>query len=307
MFCIICETETDLSEEHIIPEALGNKKFCTNRVCKNCNNKLGTNVDSYIIEHPLIKIIRKDLNIVGKSGKQVKLFPSHLCSTSGRKYLFKDDVPYIAPLVEYYENSILHIEANNKDKAIELARANLKKLGKPTEEIDHIISNIKYSPPKCEQPTFVLTADIHINRFYISALKIAYEFAHFIIGDEYLNDEIALLTKKIIINMMNADKNNILEVANSFNISHVSLLQNKGEEILNKYIPILNKMELDSPIRHMLLLHGGAKNQLICEIYLFLQVATSFTVLLSNQCSDYFKSTPVKFVAILENGDYFII
>ena len=46
MKCIICKKEELESEEHIIPEALGNKKLITKRVCAHCNNKLGTNVDT---------------------------------------------------------------------------------------------------------------------------------------------------------------------------------------------------------------------------------------------------------------------
>ena len=39
--CIICRQEKEKSDEHIIPEALGNKKLITQRVCEECNNKLG--------------------------------------------------------------------------------------------------------------------------------------------------------------------------------------------------------------------------------------------------------------------------
>ena len=47
MKCIICKEEKNESDEHIIPEALGNKKLITKRVCKDCNNRLGYNVDDY--------------------------------------------------------------------------------------------------------------------------------------------------------------------------------------------------------------------------------------------------------------------
>lgn len=66
MKCIICGKEKEPSKEHIIPEALGNNKFCTQNVCADCNNRMGANIDSYITEHPLIKFIRKSQNITGK-------------------------------------------------------------------------------------------------------------------------------------------------------------------------------------------------------------------------------------------------
>ena len=55
MKCIICKEERNESDEHIIPEALGNKKLITKRVCKDCNNRLGYNVDDYLVNHPLVK------------------------------------------------------------------------------------------------------------------------------------------------------------------------------------------------------------------------------------------------------------
>lgn len=52
-FCIICgkafeNSNTVRSLEHIIPEALENKKLITYNVCKTCNNALGAFVDSYL-------------------------------------------------------------------------------------------------------------------------------------------------------------------------------------------------------------------------------------------------------------------
>ena len=45
MRCIICDSEKDGSKEHIIPEAMGNSKLITYKVCEECNNKLGSKVD----------------------------------------------------------------------------------------------------------------------------------------------------------------------------------------------------------------------------------------------------------------------
>ena len=45
--CIICGQYRECSLEHIIPKALGNETLKTYDVCKDCNSKLGDNVDSY--------------------------------------------------------------------------------------------------------------------------------------------------------------------------------------------------------------------------------------------------------------------
>ena len=74
MKCIICRQEKEESDEHIIPEALGNKKLITRRVCKECNNKLGTKVDDYLMNHPIVKLVRTNEKLYGKSGKDIKFF-----------------------------------------------------------------------------------------------------------------------------------------------------------------------------------------------------------------------------------------
>ena len=87
MKCIICKEERNESDEHIIPEALGNKKLITKRVCKDCNNRLGYNVDDYLVNHPLVKLLRIDHNLLGKSGKKIKFLEAvETDKNTGSKY-----------------------------------------------------------------------------------------------------------------------------------------------------------------------------------------------------------------------------
>lgn len=53
---IICSFDKESSKEHSIPEALGNKQFITNDTCKECNVKLGANVDSYLTTPRIILV-----------------------------------------------------------------------------------------------------------------------------------------------------------------------------------------------------------------------------------------------------------
>ena len=63
MRCVICDLEKDGSKEHIIPEAMGNSKLITYKVCEECNNKLGSKVDKYLTDYIITKIIRKNLEV----------------------------------------------------------------------------------------------------------------------------------------------------------------------------------------------------------------------------------------------------
>lgn len=62
--CIFCgksEDEFDSknmwSDEHIIPECLGNSTLKINNVCKHCNSSLGTYVDNYFVNHHSITLL----------------------------------------------------------------------------------------------------------------------------------------------------------------------------------------------------------------------------------------------------------
>ena len=71
--CIFCgRTERDFdgknswSNEHIIPESLGNSTLVIKNVCKQCNSCLGTYVDNYLVNHSLTKLYRQFLKLPSK-------------------------------------------------------------------------------------------------------------------------------------------------------------------------------------------------------------------------------------------------
>ena len=57
-YCIICHRDNqELSDEHVIPEAIGGCYHIYN-VCKDCNSRLGDHVDKLFLNHWLIKAAR---------------------------------------------------------------------------------------------------------------------------------------------------------------------------------------------------------------------------------------------------------
>jgi hypothetical protein len=73
MTCIFChkDSSSSVSEEHIIPESLGNDCFILNKgvVCDSCNNKFSTKFEQQLLNIPFFKQTRHKLNIVSKKGK----------------------------------------------------------------------------------------------------------------------------------------------------------------------------------------------------------------------------------------------
>lgn len=86
-FCIICgKSFSDTvkpSREHIIPKALGNKKLVTYCVCGKCNNDLGGNVDSYLTDFILVKLIRK---AALEKDKDLKILDSVMTNDKGERF-----------------------------------------------------------------------------------------------------------------------------------------------------------------------------------------------------------------------------
>ena len=67
-YCIICHQDNqELSDEHVIPEAIGGYYHIYN-VCKDCNSKLGDHVDKLLLNHWFIKAARDEKGFKGYKG-----------------------------------------------------------------------------------------------------------------------------------------------------------------------------------------------------------------------------------------------
>ena len=126
MRCIICGKEEKESIEHIIPQALGNEKLITERVCEACNNRLGANIDYYLTDHPLVKLIRMNNGIVGKKNK-IKFFDGvEKDIHSGIKYSMKDETPKILPRIISDKDGGIRVEAANFEEGLAYLKKVLK-------------------------------------------------------------------------------------------------------------------------------------------------------------------------------------
>ena len=71
MSCIFCfpnPLNTVLSREHVIPEAIGGS-LVIDSVCKDCNDRLGSEVDTHLVDNFLIKMIRLGLRLEARDGR----------------------------------------------------------------------------------------------------------------------------------------------------------------------------------------------------------------------------------------------
>ncbi len=210
MRCIICGKEERESLEHIIPEALGNEGLITKRVCESCNNRLGANVDYYLTDHPLVKIIRINNDMTGKKGKSVKFFDGiEKDIHSGTMYSMKNGKPKILPRIISDEEGKIRVEAANFKEGLTHFKKVLKRKGYSEKEIESYCEEAYCLESNHQPPEFRKDASINFALMGLAAIKITYEYAHFIIGDEYLDDEVASLFKHELYKAVVSEKHNV--------------------------------------------------------------------------------------------------
>jgi len=213
--CIICFNDLDdsrNSDEHIFPEAIGGT-IIINNVCKDCNDHLGSYVDSHLVNHFFIQSQRLFLKLSGKTGK----IPNPLENgtmvsdpTQKIKYFIKDGIPeslYLLPNIKYDTdengNITLNIRLDEKDE----------------NKIDDIISKLKERAAKKGQklnfkmnkvvkgtlktPAISTKVKYDLINWHRSLIKIAYELVAKYCDDSFLNTGLAssfrnLLTLKTI-------------------------------------------------------------------------------------------------------------
>ena len=300
MRCIICGQEKPGSKEHIIPEALGNSKLITYKVCRECNNRLGSKVDSYFSDHILAKMVRENHGLKKGSGKPIKIFPDELKTKDGEQYLVRDDIPEKKPLVEM-KDGVLHIETSDREKGLGIAKKVLERLGKSKEEISEALSTCEVGKRQNADVTFMVPANIDKARYLLAGIKIAYEYACETLGEEYYSDNVAGILREELYRASISDRPD----------------KEMGDyEIITKYADIMmepsiaTKSILEHKLgllklaaRHVVTLHGSADNKLICEIFLFLEDFMSYTVCVSENATKYLKDNAAKICIVLENEE----
>lgn len=299
MRCIICDLEKEESKEHIIPESMGNSKLVTYKVCKKCNNLLGSKVDCYLTDYIVNKFIRKSLGLLGKDEKEIKIFPSTLTDEHGEKYLMEDDIPKKSAKV-VVENGILHIEAASLEEGLSIAKKRLKRMGKSQIEIEEILSSYKIGEKQEMQPTFAIPADINKARYLLAGIKIAYEYTCELFGEEYLEDEIANVFRGELYKASIADKKSIEKCIDYDRIrQYASLPLEPSLELKSQIKPILDRLQPKA--RHVIILHDSADHKMVCEVFLCFMDFMSFTICVSEDATKYLKNNKVRICVVLED------
>ncbi len=278
--CIICGKNSvdlgdnnPLTEEHIIPKALGNNSLKCCFLCKTCNSRLGDTIDATFINSFDIQLIRRQLGIKGRNG-----IPNPFAKgkdSNGHDIRVDEKMqPSIVSCVEKTGNGV-RIHANSKEEAKEIAKKIMLRKGTDKDNIDKELQLIEAKEPTQYRPEICYNIEIDYRNRLLAILKIAYEYACFKLGDYYFNDVRANEIRTILKSEMDqdVDTNNDLD----FGVSYIP------EECRQ----ILDFLHRTNPAHHLMIIQNDALNRLIATVSLFGLFEYSFVVLLSNDASEY--------------------
>jgi hypothetical protein len=280
--CIFCgKTEVEFdknncwTEEHIIPEALGNETLKLFNVCKNCNNGLGTYVDNYFVNHMFLKLIRQSLGLKGQSGEVPNAFKEGKDKDGHRIRVDKNYLPTIVPYIEQNDNKV-RIVASSKEEAKKMIQKKLSRINVPENEIQKTLDKVDQTESQFSQPEIQYDCTVELNRFYMEALKIAFEYAVYKLGDEYLRDSRAIEIQQYLKSAIDGKRKN-----ECINFHGVCMTPKEISE----------KLEIAKNLNcHILMMHPDTENRLIAEVILFMEPALSFAVLISEDASKFYDS-----------------
>lgn len=268
--CIICHRDNvPISDEHVIPKAIGGCYHIYN-VCDDCNsNRFGTNIDPLLTHHPLIQLVRWQKKLKSHKGSYPHPLSNPQVADDGTRYYVKENgtvlEPHIFPKTEIIRDEHGNLssvkltidleqesEANDiLDKVLEREGIDLSKV-----TIDKTIIRDSF------KPVFHYNWVMDIHDFNLDLLKMAYEFTCDCLPN-YENDETA---KRIADILYNCDPKRLDEVSMA-NYKMDKLVENAFGEYV----------DFSSDDRHYLFLMS-MDNQLVCIVRLFNGFCTGFVM-----------------------------
>lgn len=256
--CIICHQDNvTLSDEHIIPDSMGGYIHCYN-VCKDCNSKLGEQVDKHLMNHFFIQGARHNHHLKGKKDAIPNPLLGDAILKTGEKVRVEEVngviTPHLLPTAPVIsdDNRSFHVVLDKRDEKLipSIAQKMYKKMGIKPGEFKIVSQREEH---QLIQPVIEKQSIIDLKKFKIGILKIAYESCVQLFP-EYENDPNGQLYAEIL---RTADLDRLDEVpfiGDGF--------QDPFELLLSKFLDYSNKK------RHYIIFFTFG-NELYCIVKLF--------------------------------------
>lgn len=257
--CIICrEDSVQLTDEHVIPDALGGVYHIYN-VCKNCNSEMGIKIDNYLTNNKISQFYRDKHSIKGKTGDIPNpLSDIFYSDDKSQKMQFRRNndhqlLPYIFQKNEIVRNEkgiiekiIISCDESDKHKV----KKELKKILSRNKLKESDISEVETKTIFLSD-SFKASWTLELDKLKIGILKIAYEFAVDKV-EKYFSDKNAVKISKILKDADYEKASKYVNVGNGFDMAILK--------------PFESFIDFDKK-RHILILSRGPQG-LICIVSL---------------------------------------
>ena len=266
--CIVCHRDNvPMSDEHVIPKAIGGCYHVYN-VCDNCNsNRFGSKIDPLLTDHPLIQLVRWQKKIKSYKGSFPHPLSNPQVADDGTRYYVKENGVVLEPHI--FPKTEITRDKHGKLSSVKLT-IDLEQESEADGMLDKVLARegIDLSKVTIEKtiirdsfkPVFHYNWVMDIHDFNLDLLKMAYEFTCDSLPN-YEDDETA---KKIADVLCSCDPKRLDEVTMA-NYKIDKLVENAFGEYV----------DFSSDDRHYLFLMCKDK-QLVCIVRLFNGFCTGF-------------------------------
>lgn len=184
----------------------------TELVCKNCNDYLGSNIDSHLSNNHFIISQREKYNLKGKGayGKIPPFFNSSFTDKDNIKWKFEADKGFkmISPKMKFLEDG--NVEIITDIPNIPRAMDDLcKKITRQGRSLDNVLPNLSKLKEECNRilPTLNIAKSIikiDFIEYKRCLLKICYELGFYWLGEQYIYDSIAQEIRSVLCHPKNS-------------------------------------------------------------------------------------------------------
>ncbi len=217
MRCIFCREEREPSEEHVFPLAIGGT-VTTDRVCPECNSTLGSRVDAALSDFFPIRSRRAMLGLAGNGGTAPSPFELflgkativgveanqiHTTLDKATGKLALKQIPHIAEVTspEGLQQLRITMDLRDKDKIPRVTQRERARRGLPALSDEELaVAARSFTVNSIEQPLVHLSRSFDFSFLRHAMMKIAYELAFLWLGEDYLEDPMAIELRSAICN-----------------------------------------------------------------------------------------------------------
>lgn len=289
--CIVCGktinelgNDNPLTEEHIIPEALGNNTLIRCILCKSCNSLVGEKIDAPYVNSFTIQLLRKNYGIKGKNGIP-NPFKEGVDENGKPIRLNENFVPQIVPYVETTnEGWIVH--APTRKEAKKIINEKMERNNATPEKIKQVLERVDQLESEHYSPSICYNKKIDLKKTKLAVLKIAYEYTFSKLGKTYYSDERAIEVR------------NILKSAIEGKMDEKEYKSIAVVPAPEKFKRMLDEIKKTVEPCHMMLLQETSENCLVAFISLFCEPSESYLALVSNNANAYNKNFDVDMIKI---------